>query len=542
MVVHDQAAPAPHACREPGDLARGLALAHETAHATTLAAVPGAGPVHRDAGPAAREPIAESWRRSRAAGVDVEVVSAPLVFDRDVLADARGAHPLDPHLPLLRDLLRRVADEADHLMVITDEAGHALWTHGPRAARREADAVGLTEGFCWSEGSVGTNGIGTALATGRPEYVYAAEHVARVLHHWSCAGAPITDPDSGRVIGCVDVSATVDALHPATVALVAAAARLAESRLEVEMRERDERLRERFLPHLRGLRGGGLLLTATGRILAAGTTGWRGRRLDVPEPGGTVTLPDGRDAVAEPLGEVFLLRLPPVPGTAPPVSGVPAAGRARPGGSDTGPDAAPLGPGDNTEKQPLLTLSLLGTDQPSARLDGVRIPLTLRHAEILALLALHPEGLNGERLSWHLYGDEGSPVTVRAEIHRLRAQLGDVVRAKPYRLGCVLDADFLTVRRLLDEGDLAGAVRLYGGELLPRSDAPAVRAERDELAVRIRQQALDRGGADALWTYAQTEPGRTDLEALERLKAVLPPGDPRLPTVTTRSARLLDGE
>ncbi|MCQ0014089.1 hypothetical protein [Actinomadura madurae] len=40
-----------------------------------------------------RQPIAESWRRSRDAGIDAGVAAAPLVFDRDVLADARAAHP-----------------------------------------------------------------------------------------------------------------------------------------------------------------------------------------------------------------------------------------------------------------------------------------------------------------------------------------------------------------------------------------------------------------------------------------------------------------
>ncbi|GAA1552145.1 hypothetical protein GCM10009678_38810 [Actinomadura kijaniata] len=48
--------------------------------------------------------------------------------------------------------------------------------------RRRADEVGLTEGFCWAENAVGTNGIGTPLVTGRPEYVYSAEHVVSVLH------------------------------------------------------------------------------------------------------------------------------------------------------------------------------------------------------------------------------------------------------------------------------------------------------------------------------------------------------------------------
>ncbi|TMQ97941.1 GAF domain-containing protein [Actinomadura soli] len=482
---------------------------------------------------AVRPAISESWRRSESAGVDVDVEAAPLVFDRDVLADARIAHPLDPHLPMLEGLLRHVADETEHLMVITDDGGHVLWTQVPPGVRRAADRIGLTEGSRWSEDVVGTNGIGLALATGRPEFVYAAEHVAHVLHRWSCAAAPITDPDSGMVIGCIDVSATVEALHPATVALVSAAARLAESRLENEMRQRDELLRERLLPHLRGLREPGVLVTATGRIIGAGPgepglAGWRGRRVPLPESGGTVTLPDGRAAVAEPLGEAYLLRPPVVRARRGPRAGALAPGRA----------PAPPATGEG----PLLTLSFLGDGRPHARLDGGPLTLSLRHAEILALLALHPRGLTGDRLAFCLYGDDGSPATVRPEIHRLRQQFGDIVRARPYRLDCAVEADFLTVRRLLDDGDVAGAVRLCTGELLPGSDAPAICAERDELAVRVRRQALDRGGADALWTYAQTEPGRSDLEALERLSAVLPPGDSRLAAVVSRSDRLLNDD
>ncbi|GAA2611023.1 GAF domain-containing protein [Actinomadura fulvescens] len=489
------ARPNPHACRDASELIRRLSAAQEAADPA-----------------AARPPISESWRRSWHAGIDTAVSSAPLVYDRDTIADARVSHPLGRHLPMLRGLLRRVADETAHLMVITDGQGHALWTDGPRQVRYAAEQVGLNEGFCWSEGSVGTNGIGTALATGRPEYVYSAEHVARVLHRWSCAGAPVTDPDSGAVIGCIDVSATVDALHPATLSLVDAAAQLAEAHLEMEMRRRDETLRERGMRHLRALRGErGMLVTPTGRLLAGEPAEWRGLRLPAPAPGAHLLLPDGRQSIAEPVGELFLVRL---PGP----SGVPS------GGSGSRPGAV----------RPLLTLSLLGTERPHARLDGRRLPLSLRHAEIVALLALHPRGLNADRLSLELYGDAGNPVTIRAEIHRLRAQLGELVQAKPYRLACEVDADFLAVRRLLDEGDVASAVRLYRGELLPRSDAPAIRIERDELAVRLRRQVLDHGGTESLWSYAQTEPGRDDIEVLQRLDSVLPPGDPRRVTVETR--------
>ena len=546
-------------------------------------------------GRALRPPISASWRRSRAAGISASTSAAPQVYDRGSLDEARARHLLDPHLPALRDLLRSYIDATGHLMVVSDADGHVLWSEGDPAVRRAAGRVGLQEGFCWSERSIGTNGIGTALATGAPQYVYSAEHLVSVLHDWSCAGAPVTDPDSGRVIGCVDVSGRAEALHPAAVALVGAAAALAEARLEVQMRRRDEELRERHRHHLDALRGEpGALVTPTGRILLAEPPEWCGRRLRPPAPGEPVALPGGCRALAEPVGELFLLRMPPGEGgasrriptartapaprpsapapspspspsaSAPPtgagsVSGATAARRA------ASPDAAaPVSDSVAKTSQrdahdsspppksaraagqahpgggaPLLTLEFLGDDPPSAWLDDRRLPLTLRHAEILALLALHPRGLNAERLSLHLYGVDGSAVTVRAEIHRLRAQLGAIVGAKPYRLACAVDADFLAVRRLLEQGEVAGAVRLARGDLLPHSDAPAIRAERDELSVLLRSRLLDHGDIESLWTYACSEPGRDDLEVLERLQESLPPTDVRRATIADRLHRLL---
>jgi hypothetical protein len=152
-------------------------------------------------------------------------------------------------------------------------------------------------------------------------------------------------------------------------------------------------------------------------------------------------------------------------------------------------------------------------------------------------MALHPSGLTCEQSSFHLYGDEGNPVTVRAEIHRLRAQLGDVVRAKPYRLDCDVDADFLTVRRLLGTGNATAAVRLYPGPLLPRSESAAIQSERDDLNAQLRRQLLHHGDIDALWAYAQT--GEDDLEILGRLMAVLPPEDPRRVAAQLREHRVL---
>ncbi|SDJ99844.1 GAF domain-containing protein [Nonomuraea jiangxiensis] len=446
-----------------------------------------------------RRLITASWRRSLEAGIDPEIKSAPLVYDRSHLKDARAAHPLRPLLPLLSQTLSSVAKETGNVMIVTDCDGRVLWREGCHASMSRADQIGLADGHNWSEHSVGTNGIGTALAANRPVHVYSEEHLMRVLHVWSCSAAPITDPDSGRIIGCVDVSGRARTLHPATVALVAAAAKLAETQLALRMHERDERLRRRY-DSLRS--GPGVLLSATGRVISGDPAGDLGNRVHLGEqpqrvPGRRMILRDGTVARLEPFSDGFLLHH--VSSTA----------------------------------TPILTLSFLGLGPPSATFDGHDRSLSLRHAEILALLALHPYGLTAEQLSCHLYGDDGNPVTIRAEIHRLRSQLGDAIAAKPYRLVCSVEADFLDLRRHLAAGDPRSLARAYTGPLLVRSESPEIRRERDELEAQVRACLLRHGAPEDLWAYAQTLNGRDDYEVLERL-AALAPADPRSAAARSR--------
>ncbi|MFF0573148.1 GAF domain-containing protein [Streptosporangium saharense] len=447
--------------------------------------------------------ISDSWRRSMDAGVDPEASAAPPAFEREDLAEVRSHHPMGALLPLVSGTLLDAASASAHILMVTDEEGRVLWRDGDRQVMGMADEVGLADGFHWGERAIGTNGMGTALATRSPVHVFSAEHLVRALHPWSCSAAPIVDPDSGEVIGCVDISGTMHALHPTTVALVETTAKLAESHLALRMRERDDLFRTRNDEHLTALRGEpGALVTATGRVVASDRTRPWGERVRLPASGDRVVLPDGETALLSPVRDGFLLRVL--------------------GGADA----------------PVLSLSFLGSRHPTADLDGAHVPLSPRHAEILTVLALNPRGVTAEQLSFHLYGDAGNPVTARAEIHRLRLQLGPVVAARPYRLTCVVRADFLALRRLLAGEDAAAVARAYGGPLLPRSDAPAVRDEREELECRVRAHLLTRGSPDDLWAYANTEGARGDVHVLERLVAMLPPGDHRAVTAAIRLAAL----
>lgn len=455
-----------------------------------------------------RSLVFESWRRSLAAHVNPDGHGPPVTYRSGDLDGVRSAHPLGAVLPLLRSTLVSIADEAVHIMVVTDADGTILWREGAHSLLRAADAVGLAPGMRWSEEAIGTNAMGTALAVDAPVSIHSAEHLVRTVHSWTCAAAPVHDPDTGTIIGAIDITGPLHTAHPAMVQLVAATAQLAENQLRVRLAIADEQQRIRNMPHLASLRGlPGALVTATGRLLAGEPYGVWPDRVAI-EPGvDRVRLGDGREMAVEPLAEGYLLHA---------TSRTSAAPRRR-----------------------ALSLRFLG-DSPSVLLDGTPVPVTLRPAEMLAALALHPDGLTAERLAMLLYGDDGNPTTVRGEVLRLRSLIGaDVLRTRPYRLDAAVDTDFGAVRRALAVGAPAEALRACAGPLLPRSDAPEIREERDALCVGLRRAVLAADETDLLVDFARHPLGRDDLAVHDRVLELLAPHDRRRPALAAHRDRLL---
>ena len=179
-----------------------------------------------------------------------------------------------------------------------------------------------------------------------------------------------------------------------------------------------------------------------------------------------------------------------------------------------------------------LSLRFLGDAAPRCCSTARSVPLTLRPAELLTALALHPDGLTAERLALLLYGDDGNPTTVRGEVLRLRGLIGaDVLRTRPYRLDAVVDTDFGAIRRALRSGQAAEALRACAGPLLPRSDAPEIRELRDELAAGLRRAVLDSDDVELLADVRHAPPGRGrpgDARPAGRGAAPARPPPPRL--------------
>ncbi|MEV4351968.1 GAF domain-containing protein [Actinoplanes sp. NPDC049596] len=169
------------------------------------------------------------------------------------------------------------------------------------------------------------------------------------------------------------------------------------------------------------------------------------------------------------------------------------------------------------------TVTALGRNEALLSFGGRRWRLGRRHSELLVLLLAHPEGSTGEELGFELYGDEVSPVTVRAELSRLRRMLGpELIQARPYRLRAELEADFGTVIGLLEERRPLEALRQYGGPLLPGSEAPGVVRLRRLVDGQLRSAVLSSGDADLMRGWLNSSWGSDDLAVWEAYARVSP--------------------
>ena len=189
--------------------------------------------------------------------------------------------------------------------------------------------------------------------------------------------------------------------------------------------------------------------------------------------------------------------------------------------------SAAAGLGGQERGRGVLELKLLG--RSSAHLDGVPLRLTRRQTEILALLALNPDGLDLGDLHARLYGDRSvSQGTLKAEMSQLRGVLGGRLESRPYRIGLDVRCDVTDLLHRLRAQDVAGAAERYSGELLPGSESPALAEFGNFVTVALRNALLADPQPAAVQRYLELAPH--DLELLGGARTRRPTRDqPSLP-------------
>lgn len=155
--------------------------------------------------PLIREPIAESWRRSRNLGVDRAEI-APRAT-RASTSDDAVLRTVDT---ILTRNAERLSNEPVTIIFAAPDGSVLQRFCGDSDLARQLDSVHLAPGSGYDEETVGTNGIGTAAETSRPMLVHGSEHYNEKLSVFTCAGQPVFHPLTGTLIGIVDITCYAD--------------------------------------------------------------------------------------------------------------------------------------------------------------------------------------------------------------------------------------------------------------------------------------------------------------------------------------------
>jgi transcriptional regulator of acetoin/glycerol metabolism len=213
--------------------------------------------------------ILDSWVRCLEAGLDATAEPRIEVVEADDLGQRRE------HCEFVRRLARAELETlaqqiagSNYLLAFADRDGVILDLLSDNRFAMSGSGAGIVAGSRWHEQLCGTNGLGTALATGQSVAVTGLEHYFLTLGDISCTAAPIRDV-RGEVVGALDASSYFESRQRHTQALVQMAATHIENSLFAHQMRSDLVLAVHPRAEYLGTLSAGLLgFDGEGRLLA----------------------------------------------------------------------------------------------------------------------------------------------------------------------------------------------------------------------------------------------------------------------------------
>ncbi|MCC6242072.1 MAG: sigma-54-dependent Fis family transcriptional regulator [Gemmatimonadaceae bacterium] len=189
--------------------------------------------------------VRDSWQRSLHACVPADLPIAPLVLADQSL---RAAQERADWVPFARRAMHDLSEafSSGHVLSLFDGEGRMLSCDGDPHIVEGLAAINFRPGGLWTEAAVGTNGPGTALATGRPVHIVGAEHYCEAWHTWHCAAVPVLDVVGSQALGVIDISGFSRSAHPHTLQLAIALASSVREMLTAREMERRVAVLTRF--------------------------------------------------------------------------------------------------------------------------------------------------------------------------------------------------------------------------------------------------------------------------------------------------------
>ena len=184
--------------------------------------------------PGLRPIVFDSWERSNNYQVSFQPTQAPLIFWREMLERYKSTlgEFIAISLPIMENLCKFMAD-AGFVIALSDREGCLLEVIGSDEAKELGRISNFVPGSQWSEETVGTNSIGTAIFLDQPIQIRGWEHYCRIFHYWCCSTAPIHDPE-GKMVGTLTIAGPIDKVHPHTLGMVVTAVKAIETQMRLQ--------------------------------------------------------------------------------------------------------------------------------------------------------------------------------------------------------------------------------------------------------------------------------------------------------------------
>lgn len=180
------------------------------------------------------ETIANSWLRCRKKGVNAFKPNIKTqLTDKELSKRYEKFEFLLKMAQPFMESLYKIVGNTGFIVRLTDKEGYVLQVGGDTKLLEQHDNINMHKGCNVTEDIIGTNAIGTALVTGQPIQVLAAEHYCSLYHNWTSSACPIKD-GKGKTIGVLSMSGIYDKVHPHTLGMVIASAEAIEYELKLD--------------------------------------------------------------------------------------------------------------------------------------------------------------------------------------------------------------------------------------------------------------------------------------------------------------------
>ena len=226
--------------------------------------------------------IRDRWNLCKSVGIDPHSARAPDGLTREHIEEILRVDDFGHIGRQVADDFARVISGSGHCLVLADRSGRIFYAVGDDRVKAGLEEVNFIPGGLWTEEAVGPNGVGTALATAAPVFVWGPEHFCEGWQPWICYGSPVRDPVSGRVTGAVDISGPAPTRSEIAFNLTVTVARTIERSLGVRALQRQQALISEFLAATKRWPNDGIILVdEDGRILELNPRGMALLKRDV---------------------------------------------------------------------------------------------------------------------------------------------------------------------------------------------------------------------------------------------------------------------